>query len=57
MTRGGTDALEEQLWAEGMRRGLGRANQVLIMANGAARIRNLAGAVLPGHASGWTSIM
>jgi len=43
MTRGGTDALKEQLWAEAMRHGLGRANQVLIVADGAAWIWNLAG--------------
>jgi hypothetical protein len=43
MTRGGTDALKEQLWAEAMRHGLGRANEVLIVADGAAWIWNLAG--------------
>jgi hypothetical protein len=43
MTRGGTDALKEQLWAEAMRHGLGRASQVLIVADGAAWIWNLAG--------------
>jgi Uncharacterised protein family (UPF0236) len=43
MTRGGTAALKEQLWAEAMRHGLGRANQVLIVADGAAWIWNLAG--------------
>jgi len=43
MTREGTDALKEQLWAEAMRHGLGRANQVLIIADGAAWIWNLAG--------------
>jgi hypothetical protein len=43
MTRGGTEALKEQLWAEAMRHGLGRANEVLIVADGAAWIWNLAG--------------
>jgi hypothetical protein len=43
MTREGTDALKEQLWAEAMRHGLGRANEVLIVADGAAWIWNLAG--------------
>src|SRR5262249_30019642 len=42
MTRGGVDALKEQLWAEAMRRGLGRANEVLIVADGAVWIWNLA---------------
>ena len=42
MTRWGTDALKEQLWAEAMRHGLGRANEVLIVADGAAWIWNLA---------------
>jgi hypothetical protein len=43
MTRGGVDALKEQLWAESMRHGLGRANEVLIVADGAVWIWNLAG--------------
>jgi hypothetical protein len=43
MTRGGVDALKQQLWAEAMRHGLGRANEVLIVADGAAWIWNLAG--------------
>jgi hypothetical protein len=43
MTRGGIEALKEQLWAEAMRRGLGRANEVLIVADGAVWIWNLAG--------------
>jgi hypothetical protein len=43
MTRGGMDALKEQLWAEAMRHGLGRANEVLIVADGAVWIWNLAG--------------
>jgi hypothetical protein len=48
MTRGGVDALKEQLWAEAMRPGLGRAAQVLIVADGAAWIWNLAGDRFPG---------
>lgn len=48
MTRGGVDALKEQLWAEAMRRGLGRANEVLIVADGAVWIWNLAGDRFPG---------
>lgn len=43
MTRGGVEALKQQLWAEAMRHGLGRANEVLIVADGAAWIWNLAG--------------
>jgi len=43
MTRGGIEALKEQLWAEAMRHGLGRAHEVLIIADGAAWIWNLAG--------------
>jgi hypothetical protein len=41
-TRGGVDALREQLWAEAMRHGLGRARDVLIVADGAVWIWNLA---------------
>lgn len=48
MTRGGVDALKQQLWAEAMRRGLGRANEVLIVADGAVWIWNLAGDRFPG---------
>jgi hypothetical protein len=48
MTRGGVEALKEQLWAEAMRRGLGRANEVLIVADGAVWIWNLAGDRFPG---------
>ena len=48
MTRGGVDALKEQLWAEAMRHSLGRAAQVLIVADGAAWIWNLAGDRFPG---------
>ncbi len=43
MTRGGVEGLKEQLWAEAMRHGLGRANEVLIVADGAGWIWNLAG--------------
>ena len=43
MTRGGVEGLKEQLWAEAMRHGLSRANEVLIVADGAAWIWNLAG--------------
>jgi hypothetical protein len=35
MTRGGTAALKEQLWAEAMRHGLGEASEVLAIADGA----------------------
>jgi hypothetical protein len=42
MTRGGVDALKEQLWAEAMRHGLGRAAKVLIVADGAEWIWHLA---------------
>jgi hypothetical protein len=48
MTRGGVDALKEQLWAEAMRRGLGRANEVLLVADGALWIWNLGGDRFPG---------
>ena len=48
MTRGGVDALKEQLWAQAMRHGLGRANEVLIVAEGAVWIWNLAGDRFPG---------
>ena len=40
--------LKEQLWAEAMRHGLGRANEVLIVAEGAVWIWNLAGDRFPG---------
>jgi hypothetical protein len=43
MTRGGTDALKEQLWAEAMRHGLGEATDVLAIADGAPWIWNLVG--------------
>ena len=42
MTRGGIDALRDQLWAEASRHGLGRADDVLIVADGAVWIWNLA---------------
>jgi hypothetical protein len=41
MTRGGTDALKQQLWAEAMRHGLGQAQEVLVVADGAVWIWNL----------------
>ena len=41
MTRGGTDALKQQLWAEAMRHGLGQAKEVLVVADGAVWIWNL----------------
>ncbi len=41
MTRGGTDALKQQLWAEAMRHGLGQAQDVLVIADGAVWIWNL----------------
>lgn len=41
MTRGGTDALRQQLWAEAMRHGLGQARDVLVVADGAVWIWNL----------------
>lgn len=43
MTRGGTDALKQQLWAEAMRHGLGEATDVLAIADGAVWIWNLVG--------------
>lgn len=42
MTREGIDALKEQLWAEAKRRGLDQAREVLIIADGAVWIWNLA---------------
>jgi hypothetical protein len=42
MTRGGIDELKRQLWAEAMRHGLGQAKEVLIVADGAVWIWNLA---------------
>jgi hypothetical protein len=48
MTRGGVDALKEQLWAEAMRHGLGRAAEVLLVADGAVWIWNLGSDRFPG---------
>jgi hypothetical protein len=42
MTRGGIEALRQQLWAEAMRHGLAQAEEVLIIADGAVWIWNLA---------------
>ena len=41
MTRGGIEALKQQLWAEAMRHGLGQAQAVLVIADGAVWIWNL----------------
>jgi hypothetical protein len=41
MTRGGTEALKEQLWAEAMRHGLARAQEVLAIGDGAVWIWNI----------------
>jgi hypothetical protein len=41
MTRGGTNALKQQLWAEAMRHGLAQAQEVLVVADGAVWIWNL----------------
>lgn len=41
MTRGGLDALKQQLWAEAMRHGLSQAQEVLVIADGAVWIWNL----------------
>lgn len=43
MTRGGTDALKQQLWAEAMRHGLGEATDVLVIGDGGVWIWNIAG--------------
>src|SRR5436190_2001962 len=43
MTRGGIDALRQQLWAEAMRHGLGQAKEVLVIADAAVWIWNLVG--------------
>lgn len=48
MTRSGVDALKQQLWAKAMRRGPGRANEVLIVADGTVWIWNLARDRFPG---------
>ena len=42
MTRGGIDALREQIWEESSRHGLGTALDVLIVADGAVWIWKLA---------------
>jgi hypothetical protein len=41
MTRGGTDALKQQLWAEAMRHGLAEAAEVLAIGDGAVWIWNI----------------
>jgi hypothetical protein len=41
MTRGGVEALREQLFAESLRQGMGKADQVLVIADGALWIWNL----------------
>ena len=41
MTRGGVEALKQQLWAEAMRHGLSQAQLVLVIADGAVWIWNL----------------
>jgi len=43
MTRGGTEALKQQLWAEAMRHGLGQATDVLAIGDGAVWIWNIVG--------------
>jgi len=43
MTRGGIDALKQQLWAEAMRHGLAQAQDVLAIADAAVWIWNLTG--------------
>jgi hypothetical protein len=43
MTRGGIEALKQQLWAEAMRHGLGQATEVLAIGDGAVWIWNLVG--------------
>lgn len=42
MTRGGLEALKQQVWAEAMRQGLGQAQEVLVIGDGAVWIWNLA---------------
>jgi hypothetical protein len=41
MTRGGIEALRQQVWAEAMRHGLAQAQEVLVIADGALWIWNL----------------
>jgi hypothetical protein len=48
MTRGGIEALKQQLWAEAMRHGLGQAQKVLVIADGAVWIWNLVADRFPG---------
>jgi hypothetical protein len=43
MTRGGTEALKQQLWAEAMRQGLAQAKEVLVIGDKAVWIWNIAG--------------
>jgi hypothetical protein len=43
MTRGGIDALKQQIWAEAMRHGLGEASEVLVIGDGAVWIWKIAG--------------
>jgi hypothetical protein len=43
MTRGGIDALKQQLWAEAMRHGLAQAQDVLVIADAAVWIWHLTG--------------
>jgi hypothetical protein len=43
MTRGGIDALKQQVWAEAMRHGLAQAQDVLVIADAAVWIWNLTG--------------
>jgi hypothetical protein len=47
-TRGGLDALREQIHAEALRHGLGQVKRVVVMADGAAWIWNLAADRFPG---------
>jgi hypothetical protein len=53
MTRGGIDALKQQLWAEAMRHGLGQAKEVLVIADGAVWIWNLAADRFAGARQRW----
>jgi hypothetical protein len=56
MTRGGIDALRQQLWAEAMRHGLGQAEEVLVIADGAVWIWNLAADRFAGGATATGSV-
>ena len=53
MTRGGIDALKQQLWAEAMRHGLGQAQEVLIIADGAVWIWNWRRTDFRPRVNGW----